>query len=462
MRSLTHSARNRQISGAYSKLTEFLFISLLLVFIYPFFFVIAGVDPTAPIEIQSDAKIVYYLQMTLPLLCLAIAFLHRGLDVFLSLDSTILIYLLICFTSTIWSVDPYNTFKFSCLLFLYLLAIAAICRVLEIEVFCRIIVKVLMFLILASVVMAVAFPKYGTHQLDDSLEGIHAGLWRGVFIHKNQLGAAASISVFIFLFFRRLMGMSLGFRVMCIVAAIACLILAQSAGSWVALCVLLVCYYLIRAIPASGNILVLVLFVVSALAFTAFSFFGDDFLAVVGRDVTLTGRTDIWRIVLDAIWQKPLFGFGYYAATADFMRPLLVSEVGSAAVDAHNGYLDVLLGTGIVGLVPLVFCISSVIGRGTDRVKTSAGPERVCFMLLVSFPTLSLFYSFFEVAALSGVQSVLGALTFLSLTAIPLYLRLDRGNFRFAGVCRKHGISMRLSASRRQGTTDWKSPALGG
>lgn len=430
MRPLTYSATNRQIYGViYSKLTEFLFISLLLAFIYPFFLVISGVDPTAPIEVQSETKIVYFLQMTLPLLCLAMAVMHRGPGVFLSLYSTIMIYPLVCLTSTIWSVDPYNTFKFASLLLLYLLAIAAICQILDMGVFCKIMVKVLVFLILASVVMAVAFPKYGTHQLDDSLEAVHYGLWRGVFRHKNHLGAAASTSVFIFLFFRRLMSASFGFRVMCIVAAIACLIFAQSAGSWVAVLVLLVYYYLIRAVRVSGNILVLIVFCVGALAFAAFFFFSEDLVAIIGRDATLTGRTDIWRIVLEAAWQKPLLGFGYYAATEDFLRPLLVGEVGSAAVDSHNGYLDVLIGIGIIGLALLVFCILSVLARGIGRVKTSSGSERDCFMLLLIFPISSLFFSFFEVA-LSGVQSVIGALTFLSLTAIPLYLRPDRGNYQ--------------------------------
>ncbi len=430
MQPLTTLDANRQMDGIYSKLTELLFIGLLLVFIYPFFFAISGIDPTIPSGLQSETKIVYFLQLAFPFLCLAIAFLYRGLGLFLSLPGTIMIYPMICLTSTIWSVDPYDTSKVASLLFLYILSIAAICQVLDIAVFCKIIVKVLVFLILASVVMAVAFPEYGTHQGGDSLEGIHdGGLWRGVFKHKNHLGAAASTSAFIFLFSRRLIYASFGFRLMCIVAAITCVMFAQSAGSWVAMCVLLVYYYLIRSAPISGSILVLIVFGVSVLASAAFLAFSEDLVAVLGRDMTLTGRTDIWPIVLDAVWQKPLLGFGYYAATADFMRPLLVAWVGSAAVDAHNGYLDVLLGTGIVGLVSLLFCISSVLVRGIGRVKTSAGLERDCFMLLLFFPISSLFFSFFE-AYLSGVQSVLGALTFLSLTAIPLYLRLDRGNYQ--------------------------------
>jgi exopolysaccharide production protein ExoQ len=310
----------------------------------------------------------------------------------------------------------------------------AICQLLEIEVFCRIIVNVLAFLMLASVVMALAFPQYGTHQLEDGVESGHAGLWRGVFIHKNQLGAAASVSVFVFLCFPRFMSSSVVFRAVCIAAAIACLIFAQSAGSWVALCVLLLYYGLIRAVPASGNILLLVVFCVGGLAFMAFSFFSADLVAIVGRDVTLTGRTDIWRIVLDAILERPVFGFGYYAATANFIKPLLVAAVGSAAVDAHNGYLDIMLGTGTVGLITLLLCVSAVTRVGIGRAKTSNKCTRDCFMLLVSFSIASLFNSFFEVGAISGVQSLLGALMFLSLTAIPSYLQLDPGKTRSGGV----------------------------
>jgi exopolysaccharide production protein ExoQ len=457
MRSKTRSNAHPQIDGLiYSKVAELLFIGLLLVFIYPFFFVISGVDPTIPMEEQSQIKLVFFLEVVFPFLCIAIALMCRGSDI--CLPVAIMIYPIICLVSTIWSVDPYVTFKYTCIMFLYILAIAAVCQVLDIGVFCKIIVKLLVFLILASVVMAVAFPKYGIHQVDDQLADVHVGQWRGVFGHKNQLGAAASIGVFIFLFFGRFISASVGFRLVCIVAAIACLVFAQSASSWVALCMLLVFYWLIRAVPVSRNTLVLILFGVSALAFAALFFFSEDLVAVVGRDATYSGRTEIWRIVLDAVWQKPFLGFGYSAATSAFMGPLLIGEVGSAAVDAHNGYLEVLLGTGMVGLVALAFCIASVIVTGIDRVKTSAGFERDFFMLLVTFPIMSLMNSFFEVEGIRGVETLLGALTFLSLTAVPLYLRLDRGNYQSRTSAAHTGSAARLSTNGRRGTAGWRTP----
>jgi len=79
MRSLIRSNAHTQISGLiYSKIAELLFIGLLLVFIYPFASLISGVDPTVPIEGQSQNKIVYHLQVAFPFFCLAMALLYRG------------------------------------------------------------------------------------------------------------------------------------------------------------------------------------------------------------------------------------------------------------------------------------------------------------------------------------------------------------------------------------------------
>ena len=421
MRSVIYPDWNSQISRViYSKMTEVLFICLLLVFIYPFFFVISGVDPSAPTNDNQEVKIVYNLRMLIPLMCLAIGFLYRGTELIASLWSPILFFPIICLVSAIWSVNPYNTFKYAALDVLYIISIAAICHVLDIEVFCKIIVKVAVFLILASVLMVIAFPRYGLHQLTDGVESEHVGQWRGVFEHKNHLGALASISVFMFLFFGRFVSASFGFRVTCIVAAIACLIFAHSATSWIAICVLCVFYFTIRTVPVSANTLLLIIFGISALAFLVFFFFRDDLVVLVGRDATLTGRTEIWPIVLDAIEQSPLIGFGYYAATFDFIGPILAAATRMHS--AHNGYLDVMLGTGFVGLVLLLTLYLSILVAGIRRVKASADLKADCLLMLLFFPISSLFFSFSE-TALSGVDGVLGSLTFLSLTAIPLYLR---------------------------------------
>lgn len=74
------------------------------------------------------------------------------------------------------------------------------------------------------------------------------------------------------------------------------------------------------------------------------------------RDEYGSGRVGIWRKVLDAAWDSPIFGHGpdtmYYA---DFERfstyyPALGKTLTSGIDTAHNEYLNILYSSGIVGL----------------------------------------------------------------------------------------------------------------
>jgi exopolysaccharide production protein ExoQ len=421
MRPLTASTANSQDYGAiHSKLAQLLFALLLLVYTYPFAFLIAGIDPTLPLDDPQEAtKIVYYLQFAIPLLCIAIAAMYHG-DLSFGIPGVILVYPLVCLASTAWSVDPYNTFKLASLMIMFVLATAAICSVLEIDVYCNVVIKVLIFLILSSVVMAIVFPKYGTHQVGDIFADIRVGVWRGVFVHKNGLGEAACLSVFTFLCFRRLLGAPLALWVIYITAAIACLVFANSAGAFFTLCALLLYYWLVRATAGQAVVLALLIIAATLILYMVFYFFADDLVELVGRDMTFTGRTDIWSVALDAAWQRPILGFGYFAGTIDPLKPLLA--LGMKDTNVHNGYLNALIYTGIVGLVSLAMWFFIVIVRGIHRANTSTSFERDYFMLLVFFLVGTLFLSFVEVV-LDDPRTLIGALTFSSLTAIPCYLR---------------------------------------
>jgi O-antigen ligase len=61
---------------------------------------------------------------------------------------------------------------------------------------------------------------------------------------------------------------------------------------------------------------------------------------------TLTGRTHLWEIYLKMFLDNPIFGTGFAASTR-------LSKL--YATNTHNGFIAVVLGTGIVGLT--IFCI---------------------------------------------------------------------------------------------------------
>ena len=77
------------------------------------------------------------------------------------------------------------------------------------------------------------------------------------------------------------------------------------------------------------------------------------FFDLLGKDVTLTGRTGIWTAVLQSIFKRPLLGYGYQAfwlgLEGESYRVIL--EVSWVLAQAQNGFLDVTLELGVVGLV---------------------------------------------------------------------------------------------------------------
>jgi O-antigen ligase len=85
----------------------------------------------------------------------------------------------------------------------------------------------------------------------------------------------------------------------------------------------------------------------------------DFLIELLGKDMTLTGRTGIWVAVLDSIAKRPLLGYGYQAfwlgLEGESYRVILA--VSWVLAQAQNGFLDIMLEDGVAGLaiVLLVF-----------------------------------------------------------------------------------------------------------
>jgi len=95
---------------------------------------------------------------------------------------------------------------------------------------------------------------------------------------------------------------------------------------------------------------------------------------------TLTGRTTIWEIVLERISKRPLFGYGYDVEARVFHDPrnnitlrtdsyFLYNFESMQPLSLHNGYLSILVGTGIIGFVAwlyLLFCPFLLLSKSLD------------------------------------------------------------------------------------------------
>jgi O-antigen ligase len=113
----------------------------------------------------------------------------------------------------------------------------------------------------------------------------------------------------------------------------------------------------------------------------------DAALGTLGRDATLTGRTGLWKLVLDQVRERPLGGYGYGAFWQGYSgpsRPIWL-ELPWGPPHAHNGLLDLTLNVGIVGAALWVTSFVVSVRRGMRALRTGPSMEPVWALVLLGF-----------------------------------------------------------------------------
>jgi O-antigen ligase len=185
--------------------------------------------------------------------------------------------------------------------------------------------------------------------------GSDLSAWQGVFSHKNTFGRIVVLTAAAFLSRPRHSRRDTLLTVTLMVIAGAVVVATRSAGSLVTLAAVLLIYSAIAALrwrPATLTITgVGALLIVIPTVYLALDNL-DAVTAMLGRNATLTGRAELWRFTVANIAKSPALGYGYRAfwnvSSQEATR--IRGVIGWEAPTAHNGYLDLLLDLGFVGL----------------------------------------------------------------------------------------------------------------
>jgi len=127
----------------------------------------------------------------------------------------------------------------------------------------------------------------------------------------------------------------------------------------------------------------LVLAFVSAACFSLFLNVGSGIVQQMGRDPTLTGRTEIWKLVA-SMTRSPLFGTGFESFWLGPRLDKIWSIYWWHPNEAHNGYIEIFLNLGCTGLVLLsvVFMTSYRNVIAVLRHDRAAGSFRVAYFVV--------------------------------------------------------------------------------
>jgi O-antigen ligase len=245
-------------------------------------------------------------------------------------------------------------------------------------------------LIVSSYAVSLALPSIGV------MTEIFPGAWRGLWREKNGLGglmafgacllgAAALLNPDRAKLFSLFAGLAVGLVLLSqSKTALGSLLVGMTALGFV---------WIVQRGPAMGaaatwigvtGALLVVMFVLLA---------SDVFFSILGKDATLTGRTEIWTAAMRQIEQRPWLGYGYAAVWNDTSGwgplPWIVHDADFVPQHAHNTWLEQWLGIGLFGLIAWGLFYLQTLSLALVAVYRERG-AMLAFPFLVGFTLVSL------------------------------------------------------------------------
>lgn len=313
-------------------------------------------------------------------------------------------FLLFALTSVMWSDFPFVAFKrWFRDLGNYLVILVVLSDPSPVEAVRTLLRRLCFLLIPLSILLVKYFPQIGRQYEFWSGNTMYVGATTG----KNLLGVVCLISG-LFFFWDTLAHWSKreGKRTRHIIVLNVVLIamtlwlfnLANSATSKV--CLFLGCLVIaaahMRSIKRHPGILkTLIPATLCAYMILQFGFgINDEVAGMVGRNANLTGRTDLWKFLL-ALHTNRTLGTGYESFwLGDRLAQVWQAFPGSGINEAHNGYLEVLLSLGVIGLCFL----GLFLGASFRKISQKLSHEPGIASFNLAWWTIFLFYNVTEAA----------------------------------------------------------------
>jgi exopolysaccharide production protein ExoQ len=248
--------------------------------------------------------------------------------------------------SVLWSIDPGLTIHAAViLLFTTLFAIDLSIRytlVRQMQLLCM----ALTLVVALSVFVELFLPGFVPGRASEETA------WHGVFGAKNEFGRVVTLGVGAWLALPHRRRWS---NPLVITIGVLLGVLARSAGA-VGYLAMIVVFFLwlpvlkwkpkLRQVTIAASAIVVLL----GASFVALNL--NKVTAMIGRDPHFTGRTVLWEMSVADMQERPLLGYGYEAFWNKTSQParIIREEANWEAPHSHNGYIDLTLGLGFIGL----------------------------------------------------------------------------------------------------------------
>jgi len=240
-----------------------------------------------------------------------------------------------------------------------------------------------LLLCVGSIVVYFAIPSIGVMQAWTPEAGFgEVGRMKGLTGSANGIGFIAAFAIALGVLHYRSLGRFGRLTALLLVpSALVCLVLSNNRSSMIALAAALWFGFVFRK---NAGPKMLLTFTLGLLGVTALVFFSDEIFAALSRSgraeeiTSVTGRSAIWSVVIEMWARQPLHGYGYTSALA--ILPL-DPRLFHVAAHAHNMYLELLFGGGVILLALFLYALWQTF-RQAMRMGAIAEAALLVFFIL--------------------------------------------------------------------------------
>lgn len=281
-----------------------------------------------------------------------------------------------------------------------------------------------------SLIVQVIDPKDGLSQIPRSF-----GAWQGLFVDRTTSAKALIflISPGVVLLLRKFTWK----RAVYVFVLGVMIVRAEAVSALLLLMIYISAFVVLRYARRFGRRSLTILAVTVAPCVVLLVYFASshsgEFLSAFGRDPTLTGRTDIWASLTRSIFKRPLLGYGFYGFWLG-----LSGESASTIIEndwffgyAHNGYLELVLQLGFVGLCAFILTFMQALRNAWFCIQNGQLEDVEWYLGLL---LLTLIYNVDESTILlpNELQTILYMVACAGLMKTALDIRVNKGRAAFA------------------------------
>ncbi|MBB34296.1 MAG: O-antigen polymerase [Hirschia sp.] len=222
----------------------------------------------------------------------------------------------------------------------------------------------------------------------------HVGAWTGFLGTKNLMGGemARAHLIFVGLLFydakhRAAWISGLALTALCVLGS----------TSKTALLAMIAPYGLFAVyMIAHGSVIISLLSIWGAVSFAGIGYFilanfSDELVKLIGKDLTFSGRTDIWELCFFLVSKEKWTGYGYGAfwKVADGPALFLEKTLEWDVPNAHNSWVEVSLSLGYPGLAVLIIMTIMALTKSMHLMTGRHGPIPLMMLLQLIMFSLS-------------------------------------------------------------------------